>query len=93
MRRFSRSRTLFSSPKISCAKLSSYNTLLASKKPEGWGLIEFNRPKALNALNAELMSELNACLEEFEQDPDIGAVVLTGNDKAFVAGADIKMMA
>ncbi|MGL1682619.1 enoyl-CoA hydratase-related protein, partial [Vibrio parahaemolyticus] len=46
-----------------------------------------------NALNAELISELNAALGELEADPGIGCVVLTGSPKAFAAGADIKQMA
>jgi enoyl-CoA hydratase len=54
------------------------------------GLIRLNRPKALNALNSALIMELNAALYSFEKDPHIGALVLTGSDKAFAAGADIK---
>jgi enoyl-CoA hydratase len=54
------------------------------------GLIRLNRPKALNALNSGLIQELNAALVTFENDPEIGALVLTGSDKAFAAGADIK---
>ncbi|MBA1194913.1 enoyl-CoA hydratase [Pseudomonas entomophila] len=57
------------------------------------GLITLNRPQALNALNAQLIEELNQALEHFEQDPGIGCIVLTGSDKAFAAGADIKEMA
>ncbi|WP_434771349.1 enoyl-CoA hydratase [Pseudomonas entomophila] len=57
------------------------------------GLITLNRPQALNALNAQLIEELNQVLERFERDPDIGCIVLTGSDKAFAAGADIKEMA
>jgi enoyl-CoA hydratase len=56
------------------------------------GLIRLNRPKALNALNSELMGELNVALDAFEADPKIGCMVLTGSDKAFAAGADIKEM-
>ncbi len=54
------------------------------------GIIRLNRPKALNALNSRLIQELNVALDEFEMDPDIGALVLTGSEKAFAAGADIK---
>jgi enoyl-CoA hydratase len=54
------------------------------------GLIRLNRPKALNALNSGLIQELNAALVTFENDPEIGALVLTGSEKAFAAGADIK---
>src|SRR5271168_4242165 len=56
------------------------------------GLIRLNRPQALNALSAALMEDLNAALEVFESDPAIGAIVLTGSEKAFAAGADIKEM-
>ena len=56
------------------------------------GLIRLNRPQALNALSSPLIEELNTALEAFESDPDIGAIVLTGSDKAFAAGADIKEM-
>jgi enoyl-CoA hydratase len=58
----------------------------------GVGLIRLNRPQALNALSAALMEDLDAALEAFEADPAIGAIVLTGSEKAFAAGADIKEM-
>jgi enoyl-CoA hydratase len=57
------------------------------------GLITLNRPKALNALSAGLIRELGKALDGFETDADIGAIVLTGSEKAFAAGADIKEMA
>ncbi|MTH99751.1 enoyl-CoA hydratase [Roseibium sp. RKSG952] len=56
------------------------------------GLITLDRPKALNALNAALISELGAALDGFETDERIGCVVITGSEKAFAAGADIKEM-
>jgi enoyl-CoA hydratase len=56
------------------------------------GLIRFNRPKALNALNSTVMKELTDALLAFDADPDIGAMVIAGNEKAFAAGADIKEM-
>src|SRR5512145_1584381 len=56
------------------------------------GIVTFNRPKALNALCDSLVAELGAALDDFEGDADIGAIVLTGNEKAFAAGADIKEM-
>ena len=56
------------------------------------GLIRLNRPQALNALSTPLIDELNEALEAFETDPAIGAIVITGSDKAFAAGADIKEM-
>jgi len=57
------------------------------------GLITLNRPQALNALNAQIVSELNQALDGFEADSNIGCIVLTGSKKAFAAGADIKEMA
>src|ERR1051326_7680221 len=57
------------------------------------GIVTLNRPTALNALNAALIAELGRALDYFEADPAIGAIVLTGSDKAFAAGADIKEMA
>ena len=54
------------------------------------GLIRLNRPKALNALSRGLIADLNAALAGFEADSAIGAIVLTGSEKAFAAGADIK---
>jgi enoyl-CoA hydratase len=56
------------------------------------GKITFNRPKALNALNAALMKELASALDGFETDRAIGCVVIAGSEKAFAAGADIKEM-
>ena len=56
------------------------------------GLIRLNRPQALNALNAALVADLNHALKAFADDDAIGAIVLTGSDKAFAAGADIKEM-
>ena len=56
------------------------------------GVIRLDRPKALNALCAELVRELGQALDAFEADPGIGCMVLTGSDKAFAAGADIKEM-
>jgi len=57
------------------------------------GLVTLNRPKALNALNSQLIGELNAALTGFETDKSIGCVVITGSEKAFAAGADVKEMA
>lgn len=56
------------------------------------GLIRFSRPLALNAINGALIEELNQALADFEADPAIAAMVLTGSEKAFAAGADIKEM-
>ncbi|HXW31078.1 MAG TPA: enoyl-CoA hydratase, partial [Xanthobacteraceae bacterium] len=57
------------------------------------GIIRLNRPQALNALNAALMAELSVALARLEADTEIGCLVLTGSEKAFAAGADIKEMA
>ncbi len=62
------------------------------KKKEGVGLITLNRPEALNALSEDLMKEVSLALDDFEVDAKIGCIVLTGSDKAFAAGADIKEM-
>jgi enoyl-CoA hydratase len=57
------------------------------------GLVTLNRPQALNALNEVLIAELNEALGSFEADPAIGCTVITGSEKAFAAGADVKEMA
>jgi enoyl-CoA hydratase len=56
------------------------------------GIVTLNRPAALNALNAALIAELVSALDDLEADTGIGAIVLTGNDRAFAAGADVKEM-
>ena len=56
----------------------------------GW--ITLNRPDALNALNAQIMREVVAAASAFDSDPDIGAIVVTGSERAFAAGADVKEM-
>ena len=72
-------------------KNGAYETILVSTNGKV-GLITLNRPHALNALNADLIGELNLALNTFEADPAIGCIVITGNDKAFAAGVDIKEM-
>ncbi len=57
------------------------------------GVVTLNRPKQLNALSNELMDELGAALKAFDADPAIGAMIVTGSEKAFAAGADIGKMA
>lgn len=69
----------------------SYETLLIEIRGSV-ALVTLNRPKALNALNSTLMAELADVLSLYEKDDAIGAVVLTGSEKAFAAGADIKEM-
>jgi enoyl-CoA hydratase len=69
----------------------SYETIIVDARGRV-GLITLNRPKALNALNDQLMNELGDALLKFDGDDAIGAIVLTGNEKAFAAGADIGAM-
>ncbi|MEQ1611942.1 MAG: enoyl-CoA hydratase-related protein, partial [Hyphomicrobiaceae bacterium] len=56
------------------------------------GLVTLNRPQALNALNSALIGDLTKALDAFEADENIGCIVITGSEKAFAAGADIKEM-
>ena len=56
-------------------------------------LVQLNRPKVLNALSTDLMNELVECLLELDQNPDVRVIILTGNERAFAAGADIAQMA
>jgi enoyl-CoA hydratase len=69
----------------------SYETIITETRGRV-GLITLNRPGALNALNDQLIDELNEALEAFECDEGIGCIVLTGSEKAFAAGADIREM-
>jgi enoyl-CoA hydratase len=73
------------------AVTASYETILVETR-EKVGLITLNRPQALNALNSALISDLNRALDTFEADSAIGCIVITGSEKAFAAGADIKEM-
>jgi enoyl-CoA hydratase len=70
----------------------NYETIL-TETHDRVGLVRLNRPKALNALNTTLMEELAGALEVFDADANIGCIVITGSDRAFAAGADIKEMA
>ncbi|RAH74334.1 enoyl-CoA hydratase echA [Aspergillus aculeatinus CBS 121060] len=72
---------------------SAYEHILTSTPKPGVGLITLNRPKALNALSSPLFRELNDALTKYDEDKDIGAIIITGSEKAFAAGADIKEMA
>ncbi len=69
----------------------AYENIIAEKKGKV-GLITLNRPKALNALSTPLIRELAAALDDFEGDDEVGCIVVTGSEKAFAAGADIKEM-
>ena len=72
----------------------TYNCIIVETRGEAGevGLIRLNRPKQLNALNDELMDELVDALAAFEADEKIGAIVITGSEKAFAAGADVAAM-
>jgi len=70
---------------------TEYKNLKVEKK-DNVGLVTLNRPKALNALCDQLITELVDALQKFDKDDSVGAIVLTGNEKAFAAGADIKEM-
>ena len=70
----------------------AYENILVERRDKA-GLITLNRPQALNALSKALVADLNTALAEFEADDAIGAVVITGSEKAFAAGADIREIA
>jgi enoyl-CoA hydratase len=69
-----------------------YSTILVEQRGRV-GLITLNRPEALNAINSQLLNELLAAATAFDTDPGVGAILLTGSERAFAAGADIKEMA
>lgn len=71
--------------------MSDYETILLERRGRV-GIITLNRPKALNALNSQLMSEVVTVVEDLDRDESIGAILITGSEKAFAAGADIKEM-
>ncbi|HEY5573328.1 MAG TPA: enoyl-CoA hydratase-related protein [Anaerolineales bacterium] len=72
--------------------MSDYEMIL-TEVHDRVGLVQLNRPKALNALNSALIEEVMEALSDFDNDEAIGAIVITGNERAFAAGADIKEMA
>ncbi|KAI0824500.1 enoyl-CoA hydratase [Trametes gibbosa] len=69
-----------------------YEFILTSRPSDGVALITLNRPKALNALSTPLFTELNDAVKAFDEDDSVRALVLTGSERAFAAGADIKEM-
>ncbi|MBN9249462.1 MAG: enoyl-CoA hydratase [Mesorhizobium sp. 61-13] len=69
----------------------TYENIIAEKRGKV-GLITLNRPKALNALNSQVLAELLAATKAFDADASVGSIVITGSEKAFAAGADIKEM-
>jgi len=72
--------------------MAAYETILTERE-DGVGIVRLNRPEALNALNAQLVDETVDALRAFDADPAVGCMILTGSDRAFAAGADIKEMA
>jgi enoyl-CoA hydratase len=70
----------------------NYEFILTHIEAEKVGVITLNRPKQLNALSTPLMIEVGHALKAFDQDEQIGAIILQGNEKAFAAGADIQAM-
>ncbi|MHC9292163.1 enoyl-CoA hydratase [Mycobacterium sp. LTG2003] len=72
--------------------MSDFETILVTRTGRV-ATITLNRPKALNALNSQVMTEVTTAAAELDKDPDVGAIIVTGNEKAFAAGADIKEMA
>jgi enoyl-CoA hydratase len=72
--------------------MTTYETILVSRN-ERVATITLNRPKALNALNSQVMHEVTSAAAELDGDSGVGAIILTGSEKAFAAGADIKEMA
>jgi len=71
--------------------MADYEFITQEKKGRV-GVVTLNRPKQLNALSPQLMQELGAALQAFDADPGVGAILVTGNEKAFAAGADIGAM-
>lgn len=69
----------------------AYENILVAQE-DRVGIITINRPQAMNALNSKVIAEINAALDGFEKDPNIGCMLITGSEKAFAAGADIKEM-
>lgn len=69
----------------------SYDTIIVETRGKV-GLVTLNRPQALNALNSTLLTEVNRALDDFDADRNVGCIVITGSEKAFAAGADIKEM-
>ena len=72
--------------------MTDYSSILTEQRGRV-GIITLNRPEALNALNATLALEVAAAAQVFDADEGIGAIIITGSEKAFAAGADIKQMA
>jgi enoyl-CoA hydratase len=83
---------LFNLPKVNVMTEPSIESCILTEAKGAVGIITLHRPKALNALNGQLITEMNAALDQFQNDPAIGCIILTGSEKAFAAGADIREM-
>jgi len=88
---FARSLSRASVPITAVRSFASYQNIITEQKGKV-GIIRLNRPKALNALNLDVVREIGEALGEYQKDAAVGAVVITGDEKAFAAGADIKFM-
>ncbi|MEA1962237.1 MAG: enoyl-CoA hydratase/isomerase family protein [Bacillota bacterium] len=73
-------------------KGNNYETIKAWLE-DGIGYMQFNRPKAMNAVNLQLLQEAAECLQMYNDDPEVRAIIICGNDKVFAAGADLKAVA
>lgn len=89
---FKRQSCLIARTFIRCNSNASFQHILQSTPAPGVALITLNRPKQLNALCSPLFTELNVALDSIQKNSEIGAVVITGSEKSFAAGADIKEM-
>lgn len=90
---FAQTRSLLINRSFARAMSSrTFEHILVKNPVSDVSLIQLNRPKALNALCNALIDELNTAMEDAQNDPKVGAIVLTGSEKAFAAGADIKEM-
>lgn len=85
-------RPLFSARYFSTQAATTYENIIVEKKDGNVAQITLNRPKALNALCYALFKDLNTALKALDRDDEVSAIVLTGSEKAFAAGADIKEM-
>ena len=83
---------LMSRPMFNFSAMPTYENILVDKQDNGVALVTLNRPKALNALCYALFADLNCAMTKLDRDPKVKAIVLTGSERAFAAGADIKEM-
>jgi enoyl-CoA hydratase len=87
-----RNNTLLRANTARCFSSATYENLLVEQREGSICFIQLNRPKALNALCNALFEELIKAVKEADKDPNTACIVLTGSEKAFAAGADIKEM-